>query len=164
MIQYPVILFIFMMFSMASGIASAHKIESGIIKYTLNFQFDKDHQEIVSSFCNKMPIELHIREDASPLSFLLRGAQFSVFEDTVELKRIPIMYNLGEKRLQYFGIPADECIEERKKIWYMFGEKYCGILKRNSVLIFWKYSSESDGYSLLPSDGVFRISQNDVKC
>jgi hypothetical protein len=154
---------IFLLCCITQNIANADSIHTKVAEYNLILNFDKIHQKIIARLHNQSNINLHIHKDASPLSLLLSGAKLAAFEDSPDLKRIPIYYSIGSNR-DVIKISAGEINEDEEDLEGVFGKRYCDIFKNNSILVFWSYSARSDEYILPPSEGVFRISKNDVNC
>lgn len=138
---------------------------STIVPYTLHIGFNKAEQWVDIRLQNQSPTLLKIRKDAAPFSLLIRGLKLSVFEESVELKRVPVYYPIGSNA-EWLDIPPKGLLNGHLTLAH-FLKDHCKTLSAHPMLVFWSYSAraEEDGeYLLLPSDGVFRVSKSDVVC
>lgn len=136
-----------------------------IIDYKININYKHSNQELEITLKNNSPTTLKIREDAAPYSLLVRGINFSAFEETNSLKRVPLYYPIGSNP-NFITIPPHGSLTRNLEIKY-FMKDHCKITKEKSVLVFWSYSARAgdDGEDvMLPSDGVFRIDKHDKNC
>ena len=142
--------------------AAQTPVDLRVIKYNLIFEFDKKSQKIMSRLDNNSSIDLNIRKDSTPSSLLALGVKFSAFEDNVELKRFPLFFSIGSNA-DIVSVPAHGSLNGSISL-DIFMKGYCEVLAKNPILIFWSYSSQSGEYKLLPTDGAFRLTKNDVIC
>ncbi|MDH4415956.1 MAG: hypothetical protein QE485_01905 [Acidovorax sp.] len=149
-----------------AAVTSAHAAgNSQIIKYDLKIEFDKTTQKIKTSLQNLSKTDIAIRRDAVPSSLYIRGVKISAFEDSENLKRIPVYYPMGSNS-EFLTVPAESTLTGYLDLT-SFMKSHCEVLEKNSILIFWNYSSQAGEfgeYLLLPTDGVFRIKKSDIPC
>lgn len=148
------------------AVTAAHATGSSqIIKYDLKIGYDKAAQKIKTSLQNLSKIDITIRKDAIPSSLYIRGVKIFAFEDSENLKRIPVYYPMGSNS-ELLTVAAGGTLTGYLDLSNLM-KNHCEILKNNSILIFWNYSSQAGEfgeYLLLPTDGVFRITKNDISC
>ena len=138
---------------------------SAIVPYTLHLGFNKAERHVEIRLQNQSPTLLKIRKDAAPFSLLIRGLKLSVFEESAELKRVPVYYPMG-CNAEWLDIPPQGLLHGHLTLAH-FLKDHCKTLAAHPILVFWSYSARAgeDGeYLLLPSDGVFRVSKSDVVC
>ncbi|WP_156370673.1 MULTISPECIES: hypothetical protein [unclassified Acidovorax] len=146
-------------------ISFSGETSSNIIDYKIYIKYNDANEELAITLQNKSSHILKIREDAAPFSLLVRGINFSGFEETEALNRIPLYYPIGSNP-NFIEIPPQGSVTRNIQIKY-FMKHHCKITKENSTLIFWNYSARAgtDGEDvMLPSDGVFRINKHKKSC
>ena len=152
-------------FTLAIAINCGASESPRIVQYDLKVSFDKAAQKINTSLQNQSEIDINIRKDSTPFSLFIKGIKIFAFEDSKNLDRIPIYYPIGSNP-QLLTIPAKEFLTGQLDLKSLM-KNHCEILKKNSILIFWNYSAQAGEfgeYLLLPTDGVLRITRDDVIC
>jgi len=148
------------------ALTAAHATGSPqIIKYELKIEYDKTAQKIKTSLQNLSKIDIAIRKDAVPSSLYIRGVRIFAFEDSENLKRIPVYYPMGSNS-ELLTVATGGTLTGYIDLASLI-KNQCEVLKNNSILIFWNYSSQAGEfgeYLLLPTDGVFRITKSDISC
>jgi len=148
-----------------TGTSFSSETSNTIIDYKIDIKYNGVNEELEITLQNKSSNILKIKEDAAPFSLLVRGINFSGFEETKALKRVPLYYPIGSNP-NFIEIPPQGSVTRNIEIKY-FMKDHCKITKENSVLIFWSYSARAGTNGedvMLPSDGVFRIDKHKKSC
>ncbi|WFF79066.1 hypothetical protein [Delftia tsuruhatensis] len=131
-----------------------------IIEYSLTLKVEKN--SIKTNIVNNSSKDIKLRKDSFPSSLLIRGINLSAYSDSEELKPIGLFIPIGSNS-DLKIIPAGGELSGEININKLINND-CFLLKKNPIIIFWRYSAQTDEGILPAKEGAIRISDKDVSC
>ena len=131
-----------------------------IIEYSLTLKVEKN--SIKTNIANNSSKDIKLRKDSLPSSLLIRGINLSAYSDSEDLKPIGLFLPIGSNS-DLKTIPAGGELSGEININKLINND-CSLLKKNPIIIFWRYSAQADEGILPATEGAIRVNGKDVSC